>query len=222
MNFKTFCEARNNKTLISVDIQPEYYYKATKVGGFNDQLLSNFIKELNSNIFNQKIVFYNGADTLDMITENDYKMWLLENGLKEDKLDEILFYDKGYAFFRFCMDSGIYEDDIVLLVKFMQANNINDSREIKNSNLWDKFIQEYNKQELRELLEDADDCINIPDLMDWLRNNIKNKNIILIGGGANECYKEVEIALKAMDIKYTKNEKLIYETKGLTHAKFTK
>lgn len=210
MNFKLFYESKN-KTLLSVDIQPEYYYKASKYGGFRDDLLSSFIMELNSNKYNNKIILYNG-ENLSMISENDYKVWLLENGLDEEVLDSLIFYDKGYAFFRYCMDSSIDEDDIVLLVKFMMSNDIRDSRELKTSELWDKFMSEYNKIELRELLEDADDCINIPDLIDWLGGRIGNSEITLIGGGANECLKEVEIALKAMGVVYKKNDKLIYES----------
>lgn len=199
--------------LISVDIQPEYYHKAIKFGGFNDNLLNGFVKELrSSNKYSKRILFYNGADTLGMISEQDYKMWLYDNGVDEDMLNNIVFYDKGYAFFRFAIDSGIDEDDIVLLVKFMYENNINDSRDIKSSGLWDKFMNEYNKNELRELLEDADDCINIPDLMSELLS-LKGEKIILIGGGANECLKEVEIAFKALGIGYTRMDKLIYETK---------
>ncbi len=213
MAFKVSLEAKKalKKTLISVDIQPEYYHTAVKNGGFNDNILHGLISALNSNSYSKKVVLYNGADTLGMISLNDYQMWLLENGLEEDRLNECLFYDKGYAFFRFMMDSGIDEDDIVLLVKFMQANNINDSRQITETGLWDKFMQEYNKLELRELLEDADDCINIPDLMDWLIRHVRGDNIELIGGGQNECLQEVQIALKALGIHYTRNDKLVYE-----------
>lgn len=206
-------EARKSikKTLISVDIQPEYYHKSVKVGGFNDNILNGLISALNSNAYNKKVILYNGADTIGMISLADYQMWLLDNGLEEDKLNECLFYDKGYAFFRFVMDSGIDEDDIVLLVKFMQANNITDSRDITESGLWDKFMQEYDKLELRELLEDAADCINIPDLMDWLNSHVKGDTIELIGGGQNECLKECEIALKSLGINYSKNDNLVYE-----------
>lgn len=213
MSFKVKLEAKKTvkKTLISVDIQPEYFHTAVENGGFNNNILNGLISALNSNAYNKKVILYNGQDTLGMIALNDYKMWLLENGLDEDKLEQCLFYDKGYAFFRFVMDSGIDEDDIVLLVKFMQANNINDSRQIKESGLWDKFMQEYNKLELRELLEDADDCINIPDLMDWLTQHVRGDNIELIGGGVNECLKETEIALKALGINYARNDKLVYE-----------
>jgi hypothetical protein len=48
-------------------------------------------------------------------------------------------------------------------------------------------------------LENAGDMINIPDLMDFLE---KYTNIILTGGGINECLKEVEISLLALDKKY--------------------
>lgn len=208
MEFKTFYES-SSTTLLSVDIQPEYFYKQSKYGGFREDILIGLIEELNSDNYTRKIVLFNGPD-LGMIKEDDYKMWLMENGLEEDRLNEILFYDKGYAWFRFCMDSGIDEDDIVDLVKFMKANNIYDSRQIKESELWDQFVKEYDRQELRELLEDADDCISIPALMDWLDNKIRGK-IILMGGGRGECLKEVQIALKAMNKEYEENTALIYE-----------
>ena len=41
--------------------------------------------------------------------------------------------------------------------------------------------------------------INIPDLMDFLK---RYSNIVLTGGGINECLKEVEIALNSLDKPY--------------------
>jgi hypothetical protein len=108
------------------------------------------------------------------------------------------------------MDSGIDEDDIVDMVKWMYQNDIGDSRQIKESNLWDDFIKEYNRTELRELLEDADDCISILDLMDWLKGRLQG-HIDLIGGSENECLKEIQIALKALGIAYNSLGHLIYE-----------
>lgn len=199
-----------NSVVLSVDVQPEYFGG----NGFNNKFLRNYINKLNSS--NNIICLYNGYDTLGMITENDYKMWLIENGLDEEKLDSIIFYDKGYAFFRYCMDSGIDEDDVVELVRYMYENDINDSRDLKDRNKWDDFIALHpNKTELRELLEFADDCINIPDLMEELKK-LRGKNIELIGGGREECLKEVEIALKALNIPYKTNDSLIYEKTILT------
>lgn len=180
----------NGKTIINVDIQPEYQ----KHIGF----LNNWVRFINDSSTNNRIVFlYNGADTLGMVGEGDYKMWLLELGVDEDVIDNAIFYDKGYAFFRYCMDNNIDESVIANLVKFMIKHNINDSREI-DENMWNAFIDEtnYSVIEVRELLESADDMINIPDLMDFIS---RFNNIVLTGGGINECLKEVEIALLALD-----------------------
>ncbi|MCK4796430.1 MAG: hypothetical protein KAT05_03560, partial [Spirochaetes bacterium] len=126
---------------------------------------------------------------------------LVENGFDEDNIYSCRYYDKGYAFFRYCMDEGIEEDDIVALVKFMVANNINDTRNLTEE-MWEQFVLSSNidRQEVRDLMENADDMINIPDLMDYLRNY--GGALVLTGGGINECLKEVEIALMALDKSY--------------------
>ena len=184
-------EYLQGKTIINVDIQPEYKNYIS----FN---LNNWIQFLNENASNNRIIFlYNGYDTLGMVSENEYKNFLIDLGLDEDVLDNARFYDKGYAFFRYCMDSSIDEDNIVDLVKFMIDNNINDSRDI-DEDMWNEYMQQTNhtQQDVRELLENAGDMINIPDLMDFLKNY---SNIVLLGGGVNECLKEVEIALLALN-----------------------
>src|SRR5690606_34721775 len=137
-----------------------------------------------------------------------YKMWLLGLGLHEDVLDYATFYDKGYAFFRYCMDNSIDEESIVELVKYMIRHNINDSRDI-DEEMWNNFIEETGKtlQEVRDLLENAGDMINIPDLMDFLKDY---NNIVLTGGGINECLKEVEIALTSLNKSYNTLEQFTY------------
>jgi len=187
-------EIFQGKTLISVDIQPEYEKWIT----FN---LGDWVEFINSNAENNRIVFlYNGAETLAMVDENEYRYWLFDLGIEEDVLDHAKFYDKGYAFFRYCMDSNIDVDNIVDLVQYMINNNINDSREI-DEDMWNDYIQttEHDQEDVRELLENADDMINVPDLMDFLKYF---SNIVVFGGGINECLKEVEIALLALNKNY--------------------
>jgi hypothetical protein len=125
-------------------------------------------------------------------------MWLIENDLQEEALDRIKFYDKGYAFFRYCMDSSIDEEQIVHLIKFMKANNVNDSRDM-DKNKWRAFIKQYGSKDIKDLLQHSGDMIHIPDLMDELSGY---SNILITGGGINECLKEVELALDALDKKY--------------------
>lgn len=190
------------KTIINVDIQPEYENYIT----FDLTEWANFINQNSSH--NDIVFLYNGADTLGMIDEQSLKEWLFDLGIDEDIVYNSTFYDKGYAFFRYCMDNSIDEDNIVDLVKYMIKHNINDSRDI-DEEMWDKYIAETNhdQQDVRDLLENADDMINIPDLMDFLENY---SNIILTGGGINECLKEVEIALLSLDKKYNTLSNFVY------------
>jgi hypothetical protein len=183
----------SGKHLVVVDIQPEY------LTGFKD-ILYKFISFLNTNYENLGgITFlYNGYDTLGMINENEYKMWWEENGLDMEVIDGSRFYDKGYAFFRYCIDSNIDEESIVNMVRFMIDKNVNDSRDL-DEEFWDEFIERYGSNDVRELLEFAGDCINIPDLMDEIGGY---RGIVVCGGGVNECLKEVEIALQALDKPY--------------------
>ena len=192
------------KTIINVDIQPEYenYIK-------RKFKLLEWAKFINQNAKSNNIIFlYNGKDTLDMIDEYSYKEWLMDTGIDEEIVENAIFYDKGYAFFRYCMDNSIDESSIVDLVKYMVKHNITDSREI-DEEMWDSYMKEtkHTQQDVRDLLENADDMINIPDLMDFLQ---EYSNIVLTGGGINECLKEVEIALLSLDKKYNALSKFIY------------
>jgi hypothetical protein len=144
-----------------------------------------------------------------MIAEPEYKMWLLENGLNEDILDYARFYDKGYAFFRYCMDESIDENEIVNLVKYMMKHNINDSRNIDDE-MWEGFMLEYGYEssEIFNLLESASDMIHVPDLMEFLQKY--SGKVVVCGGGINECLKEVEIALMALNKNYNILTKFTY------------
>jgi hypothetical protein len=179
------------KTIINVDIQPEY----SKGFTFNVNEWVNFIN--NSDANNRIIFLFNGEDTLGMINEYDYQSWLIDLGINEDVIYNAKFYDKGYAFFRYCIDSYIEEEKTVEIVRYMYKNGINDSRDM-TKDMWNNFLSysDLSMEEVRELLEDNGDMINIPDLMEFLAHF---NNIVLTGGGVNECLKEVEIALLAMN-----------------------
>jgi hypothetical protein len=189
------------KRLIIVDVQPEY----EKVFGNMHYELFSYIN-INYNKLGGLTFLYNGYDTLGMISESEYREWLFENGLDEDIAYDVELYDKGYAFFRFCIDNDIEHDSIVNLVRHMYKNDINDSRDL-DSDFWDSFVDNYGDENIRELIENAGDCISVPDLMEYLN---RFNNIVLVGGGINECLKEVEIALDALDKNYQTWDKFTY------------
>ena len=188
------------KHLVVVDIQPEYE------DGFSSWL-PDFVQYLNENYesLSNLTFFYNGADTLGMISESEYKSWWYENGLDEEIVYDAHFYDKGYAFFRYCMDEHGH-DETVALVKHMLDNDVHDSREL-GEEFWNSFTEKYGYDDLRELMEFSDDAIHIPELIEEIQ---RYSNIVLCGGGINECLKEVEIALEAIDKPYTTLSRFVY------------
>lgn len=197
-------EKAAGKTFIIVDVQPEY----EKFVPWISKIVS-YLNRYNEEI-NRIVFLYNGSDTLGMIKEDDYKIWWMENGLEESVIDSSYFYDKGYAFFRYCMDSGdLDEQTISNFVRFMYENNVRDSRDMTRD-MWAKYLREYRKTDRKgafELLHKSEDCVNIPDLMDYLR---EFNNIVICGGGVTECLKEVEIALQALKKSYDTDHRFTY------------
>jgi hypothetical protein len=187
-----YTEARGIN-LVVVDIQPSYGDQ----GGFSRSFLGKFINFLNENEFAKVLYLYNGPD-LGMESERDIKFWLIESGLDEDKLDDLDFFEKGYAFFRGWMDTGIDEDDIIEVGKYMIKKRIDDSRDIPDS--------VYEKMGLSTLI-DYDDNIFIPEVVDEIK---KINRPLLIGGGECECLREVELLFKMINKKYKLNRALIY------------
>jgi len=191
----------SGKTFISVDIQPAYQ----NAFGFKIYDYCEFLNNLDCS----KLIFlFNGPD-LGFPDENEYKYWLLENGANEDVIANANFYDKGYAFFRYCMDNSLDDNAIANFVRFMYENDIRDSRDMTRE-MWAKYLRQHrktDKKEVYELLRDSGDCVHIPDLMDYIK---RYNNIILTGGGINECLKEVEIALKALNKPYQVYQKYTY------------
>jgi hypothetical protein len=194
-------EDATGKHLIVVDVQPEYSNWMHSL----PRELFGYINMYHDSLYNLTFL-YNGADTMGMVSEGEYRMWLVESGLDEEIAYEARLYDKGYAFFRNCMDEGVDEEKLVNLVKFMRDNNVYDSRDL-TEDFWKSFIDQYGNEDIKELMQDSDDSINIPDLMDYLE---PFNNIVLVGGGINECLKEVELALDALDKNYTTWHKFTY------------
>lgn len=174
--------------LVVVDIQPAYenYFS----------FLPKFIEFLNENDFARVLYLFNGPE-LGYESESELMYWLVENGLDEEKLNDITFFDKGYGFFRNWMDD-IDEDDIIKVGQYMIRNNVDDSRDI------DK--EDYDEMNLSELSDNID-SINIPEVVDKLK---KLNKPLLCGGGKDECLREIELLFRMINKKYKTYKKFIY------------
>ncbi|HET8688438.1 MAG TPA: hypothetical protein VFM18_17645 [Methanosarcina sp.] len=117
--------------------------------------------------------------------------------------------DKGYGYLRSWMDAGISPATIIKVIRLLYQNKLSDSRELFGG-------------------EDADDyAINMQALIgnefeDWMLSDQISVNwtsiaqlkrfsgAYLVGGGRNECLREVELLMNAFNIKYKRIDSLVY------------
>jgi hypothetical protein len=169
------------RNLLVVDIQPAYDKHCHRV-------TKNVIREL-TKAKNPVAMWVGHGLTYD--TLSDVQGYFLDYGFPEDRLWEVEFIEKDYAFFRGWMDNDVEHGDIVKTVKRMYRAGVNDSREVKLPN------------HLSELC----DCINIPDIdLDIFTGHHWN----MCGGGRNECLKEIELWLRAIRVSYRLLNDMIY------------
>lgn len=126
--------------------------------------------------------------------------------------DRLKVISKNYGFFRNILDLGLDAEDeeIIRLSKFMLQNNISDAREIAEiPEVLVKFKEQFKNSPVNEISFE-DYLLYLPmDLIETLNNTFKSGGVV-IGGGRNECLKEVCVLLKVLDIPFTVNEELTY------------
>lgn len=193
-NFKTFCEATNQK-LIVVDVQPTYR-------GYISFDIWKFLEYVQS--FKQVLYIHNGRDTSND-DRQDVKNWLIEEADYDDDfinhMDSWDWQEKEFGFLRPWMDNGASDDFIVKALRFMEKNR-------------KKIPETLNlKYGLRNSLKTGMMPLKmtplyIPDVD--LRLLKKYNNATIIGGGKNECLKEMELYMQANKIKTKRNNKFTY------------
>lgn len=191
-SFKQFITEEFNKTLIIVDIQPAY----SKNISFD---IPSFCEYVDS--FSTIEVFYNGED-LGMDSVYDIQNFYMENGMEEETIDNMNFFEKNYAFFRDLMDEGVDDEVIVELGKLLIGKKIWDWRDLDDDD-YETFCS------IHDIDYDRDSYnFNIPDVLFHI--NKLPDNCILVGGGEYECLREVELCFMMLDKPYSLNHKYIY------------
>lgn len=139
--------------------------------------------------------------------EDPYDMWdeMVEEYYSENFQPNI--FTKEYAFFRSLMDEGYSDELIVELGKLMRKYNIKDAREISGSDFEEIFKDLFNRHSVEIDFEDFP--FYLPhDLMENLSN--LPDNVIIVGGGVNECLKEIELLMQILDKPYSVNNQYCY------------
>lgn len=117
--------------------------------------------------------------------------------------------DKGYGYLRSWMDRGVSSAAIIRTIREMYQQRVNDSRSLFGG----EFSDDYHTK-MRALLGsehrefDLDDAL----IVNWtsVAQLKRYSGAYLVGGGRNECLREVELLMNAFNIKYKRIDSLVY------------
>lgn len=192
MRFQKFINEGINTNILCIDIQPEY-------DNWCKVILPDVVSFLNSHKGN--ITFLYNGDEVTSDTKNDVIDYFIENGLNENIILSSQFIEKTYGFLRTWMDyEYISNSTIIKVLREMAIKRVNDSKELNLK----EFLSE---DEYDELMED--EGISFPDniSLGFLK---KISPFYMIGGGRNECLREIELICNAFNIRYKRMDSLIY------------
>ena len=210
--------------IIVVDVQPEY-------SGMNDgdeseifPQIINFVNKATGPV----LMFVNAedqglsGDTVDGIKQywNDTVCPEEERYTYDDETDDHIenancptinwgrftVADKGYGYLRSWMDHGIEPAIIIATIREMYSQKVNDTRELQ----FPAFNRRTTTQSLIQgAIEEMEDD---PMSVGWASISLLKKfnGAYLVGGGREECLREVELLMNAFNIKYKRIDSLVY------------
>lgn len=214
-------EGKNTPSIV-VDIQPCYGEDHAQVYDYsesNTRIFQNVAKFLNK----QKgpiLMFVNANETEmteDNVEHDIIPYW--EEKLGFTNWDNVTINDKGYGYLRGWMDQGVSDATIIKAIRLMYQNKVTDSREL--------FGGAYSISSETGGTIPADDYeINMKAALGEWKDNMKDDAIsvewtsvaqlkkysgaYIMGGGRDECLKEVQLLMSAFNIKYKVIEAFIY------------
>jgi hypothetical protein len=199
-----------NTPVICVDVQPEYM----------NPVLEDIIQFVN-NQTGPVLMYVNAEDQgLSGDTVQDVKSYWEDTIRGEDADPEdyndspinwsrFQIVDKGYGFFRTFIDAGISDKVIIKTIRLMYQNKVYDSRELFGGEHSDDYAEKF-EQFIGHEFESwmLSDGITVK----WtsVAQLKRFSGAYIVGGGRNECLKEVELLMNAFNIKYKRIDHLVY------------
>jgi len=183
---------------IVVDVQPAY-------GEYIpfERNLAEFLNSQRGPI----LMFVNAEDT--GITDDTFweiREWWEQYGFDEDNWDRTEIVDKGYGHFRAWMDYSVDDDVIIKVIRLMYQNKVTDSRELFGGEDDDDYVINM------EALGVPEEVLADPLSVKWTSVGQLKKfsGAYIMGGGRNECLREVELLMNAFNITYKRVEEFVY------------
>lgn len=216
MRARDFIVEGASVNLLIVDVQPEYK-------NWCDRILpgvQNLIEKCRAKI----VIIYNdfgGGD--EMVDVQHYLAGVSEEDLYgeyndetdeydeaeqtvlQQKLQNATYYQKEFGFLRPFMDHGISDAVLIEIMRAMYQNKVNDSRDLELESMSERVQQDLNRNGIRW----EDEGIS---LQDWIPITLLKQlsPFYLVGGGRDECLREIELVCNTFNIRYTRVDSLIY------------
>ena len=186
--------------VIVVDVQPAYASYAGKVS----QRIIDFVAQQTGPV----LMFVNAEDT--GVTEDsmvDIRMWWDEYA--DIDWSRVQMVDKGYGYFRSWMDNGVDPASIIRVVRAMYQQRVSSSDQLFDgvgSEEYPLHMQQLVGDEYEEWMNDDPISIYWANVAQLRKFN----GAYLVGGGRNECLREVELLMNAFNIRYKRIASMVY------------
>ena len=208
LNFNEWLLEGRSYPCIVVDVQPEY----CPMSDVCEKIIS-FVNKQTGPV----LMFVNAEDSgLTSDTIDSIKLYWEEivtelSGDYEDESpvnwDRFEIVDKGYGYFRSWMDSGMDSRIIIATIRELYSQRKSDSRDLV-------FLDDVKKMtpiqlEIQDAIEEMGDD---PLIVNWISVGQLRKfnGAYIMGGGRDECLREVELLMNAFNIKYKRIDSLVY------------
>jgi hypothetical protein len=153
------------------------------------------------------LAFVNAEDT-GLTNDNipDIKENWESAGFNTDRWNNTEIVDKGYGYFRGWMDQGVSDNAIIQAIRVMYQQKVTDSRELFGGDDSEHYVEQMAALGIPE--EVLDDALSV----EWTSvGQLKKYNgAYIMGGGRDECLREVELLMNAFNIKYKRVEDFVY------------
>lgn len=182
------------KTLVICDIQQMYQSDFSfKMG--------RFVSWINRTRFDKYIFLYNGYETCGNVDQNGMFDYYINYGVKENLLENAIFYDKGCSeYFELMDEFSVEEEEIVTIGKWCYQRNYY-SLDINNNSIPDEIVKIFQNRGFNYFSMNA----SYVPIKPFVRSNIS-----LIGGFTGQCLKEVRLNLQILDAKFKMIDEFVY------------
>ena len=210
MKANEFIIEGKNHPCIVIDVQPEY-------SGSNENQIFVKIIEFVNNQTGPVLMFVNAEETgVSGDSVQDIKLYW-EDTIRGEDYDwenpidwgRFTIVDKGYGYFRTWMDLNISPALIIKTIRLLYQERVNDTRLLfggEDSPEYEEAMKKWAGKEYQDWM------LNDPIIIEWTSvAQLKRFNgAYIVGGGRNECLREVELLMSAFNIKYKRINNLIY------------